>query len=121
MTQPQSAFRRAPRPLIGWLWLLVGVASFALLILLTIPLLRAVNRWADGEAVDWTGFAAIASVAAGAMGQLMSMGMQWARDRRIQAVEEIRAGGAAPPPFAQPQPSQPPTPDGGLVNNEAIE
>ncbi len=127
MTQPQGAFRRAPRPLIGWLWLLVGLASFGFLVLLSIPMLRAVNRWADGEPVDWVGFAAVASVAAGAMGQLIGQGMQWARDRRIQSVEEMRAGVAPPPPFgpsppfAAPSPEPSPTDEGGLINNGALD
>lgn len=131
MTQPQSAFRRAPRPLTGWLWVLVGFASFAFLVLLAIPLLRAVNRWADGEHVDWVGFAAVASIAAGAMGQLITQGMQWMQNRSAERREEIRAGGSAAPPFPSPAPSAPYSPpqqnpdpsfpEGGLVNNQAIE
>lgn len=100
MIDPHSAFQRAPRPLIGWLYVLAGVASLVLVVLLAIPLLRAVNRWADGEPVDWVGFAAIASVAAGAIGQIVAQGSQWMHTRSMERRTEIQAGGSAPGPFA---------------------
>lgn len=108
MTEPDSAFRRAPRPLIGWLYVLAGFAALALVILLAIPLLRAVNRWADGEPVDWMGFAAIASVAAGAIGQIVAQGAQWMHTRSAERREEIRAGQSVSPFSDGPRPGDSP-------------
>jgi hypothetical protein len=120
MTQPEGAFRRAQRPLIGWVYVVMGVASLVFVILLAMPVLRAVNRWADGESVDWMGFAAIASVAAGALGPIIAQGAQWMHTRSAERREEIRAGGPAPAPFVPSPPSEPPTPEGGLVNQDAL-
>ena len=103
----QTAFRRAPRPLIGWLWVLTGVCSFAFRAALAMIVLRGLERWANGEHVDLGGLAAIAGIALPFIGQLIAQGIQWQRDRRIQIVEEVRAGAAPQPPFPS-QPSSPP-------------
>ena len=103
----QTAFRRAPRPLIGWLWVLTGVCSFAFIAALAMIVLRGLERWANGEHVDLGGLAAIAGIALPFIGQLIAQGIQWQRDRRIQIVEEVRAGAAPQPPFPS-QPSSPP-------------
>lgn len=119
----QNAFRRAPRPLTGWLYLACGVGSLTVLVLIMIPLLRALNRWADGEPVDWMGFAAVGGVALPFIGQLIAQGAQWMHTRSAERREEIAwtgaRGGQVAAPFPQPAPSEP-SPSGGLVNNEAL-
>lgn len=111
--EPDNRFRRAPRPLIGWLYFAVGLASFVFLILLAGIVLKAVNRWAEGEHVDWMGFAAIASVAAGALGPIIAQGAQWMNQRHLERIEQTRAG-VAPPPFASSPPEGGPRPGDSL-------
>lgn len=116
-----SAFRRAPRPLTGWLWLLCGIGSVAIVVMVMIPVLKALNRWADGEHIDWAGFAAVAAVLFPFIGQLVAQGVQWQRSRENERLEEIRSGQGVPPFYPTPSPSPPePSPTGGLVNNEAL-
>lgn len=89
------------------------------------------NRWARGEPVDMQGLAAVLTAASALLGILMVHIVSLFRDRRIERVEQIRAGGSAAPPFPSPAPSAPPSPpqqnpdpsfqDGGLVNNQAIQ
>lgn len=106
MTRPQSAFRRAPRPLTGWLWLACGVGSIIVIAMVLAPVIRAVNRWADGEAVDWMGFAAIMGVVCPFVLQLIVQGAQWMSQRHTERMEEY-ARGVAPAPFVPPPPSEP--------------
>lgn len=121
MSQPQSAFRRAPRPLTGWLWLLTGVGSVVIVVLVMIPLLRALNRWADGDPVDWAGFAAVGAVLFPFIGQLVAQGIQWQRSRENERLTEMTAGQSVPPFYPTPSTSSPePSPTGGLVNNDAL-
>lgn len=90
------------------------------------------QRWARGESVDMQGFAAVLTAAAGLLGLLIVHIVSLFRDRRIERVEQIRAGTVpAPGPFGQgpstssfapsggPTPSE--WPDGGLTNNGALE
>lgn len=76
---------------------------------------NAVARWAAGEHVDWQGMAAILGVMGTAAGSIIPIIISILRDRRIQRVEEIRAGR---PPEPSPFPD---SPSGGLVNNEALQ
>lgn len=101
-----SAFRRAPRPLTGWLYLACGIGSIVVIALILMPVLRAVNRWADGEAVDWMGFAAVAGVICPFVIQLIVQGAQWMNQRHAERMTEY-AQGVAPVPFAPPAPSLP--------------
>lgn len=110
--EPDNRFRRAPRPLTGWLWLLCGVGSVLIVAMVMIPLLRALNRWADGEAVDWAGFAAVGAVLFPFIGQLVAQGIQWQRSRENERVATISATGVAPVPFDPSPPSIGPSPDG---------
>lgn len=117
-----SMLRRAPRPLTGWLYLACGIGSLVVITLLVAPLIRALNRWADGETVDMMGFAAVGGVAFPFIIQLIAQGAQWMSQRHTERMAEYERG-SAPSPFALPPslppPSQP-SPTGGLVNNEAI-
>jgi hypothetical protein len=118
MTLPQEGWgRRAIRPSIGWGGVILLVACLVFLVLLAMPILRAVNRWADGDPVDMTGFAAVIGAAVPALAAIWDFVRRFMTDRHIERRDQI-ARGQAPGPFV---PSQPPTPDGGLVNNEAIE
>lgn len=121
-----TAFRRAPRPLTGWLYLACGIGSLVVLILIMSPLLRALNRWADGEPVDWMGFAAVGGVAFPFIAQLIAQGAQWMHTRSAERREEIRVGGApVTGPFyptpSTPSPDSSPTPEGGIVNTGALD
>jgi hypothetical protein len=102
MTQPQSAFRRAPRPLIGWGGpLLIIVCLLFLLILASIATL-ALWRWANGQPVDMNGFAAVLTSATAAGAAIWSLVKNYILTRSDERREEIRSGGSAPPPFASP-------------------
>jgi len=71
-----------------------------------------------GQPVNWSGFAVMVTAMGGASASILGIVIPLLRDRRIQRVEEIRAG--VPP--ASPLPSPPEaSPTGGLVNNEALQ
>lgn len=90
----------------------------------------ALDRWARGEPVDWTGIAAPLGGLAALLGVVLPFIISLYRDRRLETVERIRVGQSAPP-FPLPAPSAPSSPtsppqepthsDGGLVNNQAIQ
>jgi len=69
-----------------------------------------------GEPVDWQGFAFMVTAMGGAAGVMLPIFINLHRDRRMQRIEEIRAGQSGAP-FPD---SPPPHADGGLVNNEAL-
>lgn len=120
MTIPREGWvHRGIRPAIGWGMVLLVVVCIAYLVLLSIPILRAVNRWADGEPVDMTGFAAVIGAAVPALGALWDFGCRFMADRHIERRDQI-ARGEAPGPFVPPPPPSP-SPTGGLVNNQAID
>ena len=85
-------------------------------------------RWASGEGVDLNGLAAVLAAAASLLGVVIPFIVSLFRDRRIERVEQIRAGQAPHVPFGSgsggpsPPPSQPAlSPTGGMVNNEALQ
>lgn len=69
-----------------------------------------------GQEVDWQGFAYMVTAMGGATAAILGVVIPLLRDRRIQRVEEIRAGVPPQSPLAPSDAS----PTGGLVNNEAI-
>ena len=108
MTEPQSAFRRAPRPLIGWNGVVLAVVCVLFLFVIALIAIYALWRWANGLPVDLMGFAALISAALPAGGYVARLLDKYMDTRSFERVEEIRAGGAAPqPPF----PSPPTSPD----------
>lgn len=125
MTRPEGSLHRAPRPLIAWTGVLTAACSLAFLVLLAIPILRAVNRWADGEPVDWQGFAFIITAAGGAATTILGPLAQYLQNRSRERRDEIAFGGGAPRPPTNPLPPSGQQPDdipgGGLVNNEALQ
>lgn len=82
-----------------------AVAAAAVAVLIGGPILHALNRWADGQPVDWMGFAAVAGILAPLVAQIVAQGAQWMHTRSRERRDEIAFGGSAPPPFA---PSEPP-------------
>ena len=118
MTQPQSAFRRAPRPLIGWVGvLLIAICTAFIAVVLYAIAMGFLLTAAKGEGVpDMTGGLAVLLPA---VATAWGMVAQWLHTRSRERREEIRAGQSAPP-FPQPPPSEP-SPTGGLVNQDAIQ
>lgn len=112
MSELQGAFRRAPRPLMGWLFFLVGGFSLFACVALVLLLLKGLSRWANGESVDLMGVAAIGGVLLPFLGQLVAQGAQWMHARSSERRTEIVYGGQGTPPFVQAGPL-PPSPDGG--------
>lgn len=117
-----------------WVFVIGGMYFLARGSLIILDALEvAAARWARGEPVDWQGIAAMVMAVGSAAGVILPIFIQLLRDRRIQRVEEIRAGRPpAPGPFPQSPPSSgavspvsppdsSPTPNGGLVNNEALQ
>jgi hypothetical protein len=72
------------------------------------------DRWSAGEGVDLNGLGAALGGAAALLGVLMPFIVSLFRDRRIERVEQIRAGGSAAPPFPSSAPSPPPSPPDDL-------
>lgn len=111
MTQhrPEGALHRAPRPLIGWGAVVLIVACLTFLVLLAIPVLRAVNRWADGQPVDLMGFAAVVGAAVPALGAIWNFVLRYMGDRHRERLDQQSRGTAPGAPFAPPrQPGAPP-------------
>lgn len=71
------------------------------------------DRWSQGGGVDLNGLGAALGGGAALLGVLMPFIVSLFRDRRIERVEQIRAGGSAPanPSLAPSAPSQPSLPD----------
>ena len=69
-------------------------------------------RWANGEGVDLNGLAAVLAAGASMLGVVIPFIVSLFRDRRIERVEQIRAGQVPPPfgPAASPPPATPPAP-----------
>lgn len=122
---PEGALHRAPRPLILWSGAVLAISCLAMVWLLAVnlwPIFQlALQRWAQGEHVDWGGFA----VALGALGTFLSVAvtliLQVLSARSRERRDEIAFGAQPTPPFVSPPSSPPPgAPEGGLVNNQAI-
>lgn len=100
MSVPQEGWgRRAVRPAIGWGGVLLVAACLIFLILLAIPILRAVNRWADGQPVDLMGFAAVIGAAVPALGAIWDFVRKYMGDRHIERRDQIARGTAPERPF----------------------
>jgi hypothetical protein len=125
-----ETLNRSARPItlhMGWVFVL-GVVIF--MAFASYFLLVAMDRWSRGEHVDWQGFSNILIAMGTAAAAIVPIVMSILRDRRIQKVEEIRAGRAPEPrPFdgaPLPAPSSetvqndPTQSGGGLINNQAI-
>jgi hypothetical protein len=87
---------------VTWVFIRLGAAMAA-----------GFDRWSAGEGVDLNGLGAALGGAAALLGVLMPFIVSLFRDRRIERVEQIRAGGSAPanPSQAPWAPSQPSLPD----------
>lgn len=72
---------------------------------------RGIDRWARGEATDLNGLAAVLAAAASLLGVLVPYIISLFRDRRIERVEQIRAGAPTPPPLSPGPPLRPDYPD----------
>lgn len=91
------------------------IAALALLCAVTWFALRfgdvtmtGLERWARGEAVDLGGFAGVLTAFAGILGVVIVHVVALFRDRRLERVEEIRAGRSpAPIPFGAGSSSSP--------------
>lgn len=87
---------------VTWVFIRLGAAMAA-----------GFDRWSQGEGVDLNGLGAALGGAAALLGVLMPFIVSLFRDRRIERVEQIRAGGSVPanPSQAPPAPSPPSLPD----------
>jgi hypothetical protein len=103
------------RPLMlhsGWIFIAGGIAF--LVVAGVIFLVAMYRSLIEGANVPWTDFAVILTAMGGAAGTILGIVLPLLRDRRIQRVEEIRAG--VPP--SSPLPSGPP--EGGPRPQESI-
>ncbi|MEQ1493165.1 MAG: hypothetical protein ABL932_21730 [Terricaulis sp.] len=107
MTQPQSAFRRAPRPLIGWAAVVLMVMCLAFLAVVFFAIGQGLLLTAaKGQGVpDMTGGLAMLIPA---MATAWGVVAQWMHTRSAERREETRAGVAPPSPFPPSPPSGPP-------------
>jgi hypothetical protein len=102
------------RPLTRLAVMLLVVAITWLFVRLGMAMSNGFDRWAAGEGVDLNGLGAALGGAAALLGVLMPFIVSLFRDRRIERVEQIRAGQAPPGPFGNApqggsyQPSAPP-------------
>ena len=86
------------RPLTRLAVMLLVVAVTWLFVRLGMAMSNGFDRWAAGEGVDLNGLGAALGGAAALLGVLMPFIVRLFRDRRIERVEQIRAG-QSPPPF----------------------
>lgn len=105
---------RAPRPAMGWGGVALVIACLVFLVLLAVPILRAVNRWADGQPVDMTGFAAVIGAAVPALAAIWDFVRRFMTDRHVERLDQ-QMRGQVPPPFGYPAP-----PEGGPRPQETI-
>lgn len=119
MTNSDRLSAGVARPLaLHGMWLFVAGGILFLAVAGGLFLYGMYRSMVLGQPVDWAGFAYIITAMGGAAGVLAGIFVPLLRDRRMQRVEEIRAGGSVTPPFPG---SQPPHEGGGLVNNEALQ
>lgn len=97
------------RPLTRLAVMLLVVAVTWVFVRLGFAMSNGFDRWAAGEGVDLNGLGAALGGAAALLGVLMPFIVSLFRDRRIERVEQIRAGQAPPDPFGNaPQGGSPP-------------
>lgn len=65
-------------------------------------------RWSEGEGVDLNGLAAVLAAGASLLGVVMPFIVSLFRDRRIERVEQIRAGAPPRTPFGRSGPEPAP-------------
>lgn len=119
MISNNGAFRRAPRPLIGWGGVVLVIVCIVFLLILISIATFAMWRWANGQPIDLMGFAAVLGQATAAGAAVWSLVKNFILTRHGERMEEIRTGVAPNSPFV-PAPSSP-EPSGGLVNQNALE
>ena len=110
MTEPQSAFRRAPRPLLGWAAVLLMFMCLAFVGVVFVAIGLGLMRTAalGQPAPDMTGgLAMLIPAIATAWGVVA----QWLHTRSRERRTEIEVGGQASSPFVPPPPSGPPPDD----------
>lgn len=117
----------------GVLVIAMSLAGAYLTIRLGAAIAVGVERWAHGEPLDMQGLGGLALVIGAVctgIATVIPVIVASGRDRRLRDLEVIRQGGA-PPPNPTPPPAAPsgappaefspePTPQGGLVNNDAL-
>jgi len=96
------------RPLTRLAVMLLVVAITWLFVRLGVAMTAGFDRWASGEGVDLNGLGTALGGAAALLGVLMPFIVSLFRDRRIERVEQIRAGNAPPPFGSAPQGGSPP-------------
>lgn len=100
------------RPLTRLAVMLLVIAVTWVFVRLGIAMSNGFDRWAAGEGVDLNGLGAALGGAAALLGVLMPFIVSLFRDRRIERVEQIRAGQVPPhSPFGNGSPggSSPPS------------
>lgn len=103
---------RISRPLSRLAVMALLVAVTWVFIRLGASMAAGFDRWARGDGVDLNGLGTALGGAAALLGVLMPFIVSLFRDRRLERVEQIRAGAPPPPPFGQaplpaPHPSSP--------------
>lgn len=104
MTPPEGAFHRAPRPLIGWGGVALIVVCLMFLFAVAAIALYALWRWANGQAVDLTGFAALVGAAVPAGAAIWSLVRNFIITRHTERMDQQARGTAPSVPFAPPAP-----------------
>lgn len=101
-----TAFQSGARPVIRWLGVaVVCVVLMGAIAIIGGPMLRALNRWADGEPVDLMGFAALLGALGGFLGAAWAIIKPVLDARHEERLHEIREG-RQPLPF-DPLPASP--------------
>ena len=108
MTQPDGAFQRAPRPLIGWGGVALIFVCILFLLAVTIIAVFALWRWSNGQPVDLTGFAALVGAAVPAGAAVWRLVEQYLMTRHWERMDQQGRGTAPNAPFVPSPPSEPP-------------
>jgi len=101
------------RPLTRLATMLLMVALVVFFVRFGDAMAVGLYRWSNGEGIDLNGLAAVLAAAASMLGVVTPFIVSLFRDRRIERVEQIRAGQTPAPPFGSgpsAAPSPPPRP-----------